>query len=149
MAVKYIKMKDKDELIADIQEEGHDYVIDKPIKLVHVFYENKNYLTFKEYVNPTLLKDTKITISKYDVLFTSELNEKFAEEYLEIIDVVYNPKITKADEDAKSVEIPINSSDEEDEDYDLQVEVSEEEDDDRKVLSFYEALMKKNDKIIH
>lgn len=141
MTIKFIKMKDKDEIAADVEITPNEYILNKPIKILHLVYDNRNYITFKEYVNPTLVLVPSVTISKYDVLFINDVTDRFADEYEQISEAIYNPKITEADEEERSIDLQLER-----EEMDSLGEDDTVEDN---VLSFYEALMKKNDKSIH
>lgn len=134
-------MKDKDELAADVEETQNEYILDKPVKILHLVYDNRNYITFKEYVNPTLVLLPIVTISKQDVLFINDVTDKFADEYSEISQAIYNPKITLAEENDRSIDLELER-----EEMDTLGDDDSVEDN---VLSFYEAMMKKNDKSIH
>lgn len=126
--IRYLKLKNGEELIGYVTSDASSYEIDRPVMLmiVNLYEESRQLLNFREYLPPTIVKEQKLTVGKKEVFFMLEVQDQFKEQYIEMCEYLFDEVDKKKPVAKKDVG-----------------------DDTAKVVSLAQALLEKKGKPIH
>jgi len=129
--IRYIRLKNSDEIIAYVHESKTKYICSRPVLLfvVNMFEDGKQLLNSREYLPPTIVQDQVVSFDKKDVVFCGTVLESFKSEYIEMSDYFFNLDLIQS---KTSVKKPTGEDSKKD-----------------KVVSIVEALIDKKNKPVH